>query len=316
MSVNSLFLIVILICYPLGAGAFPGVYQLELLDFNGKTISKATGFKIAVKGRDGEYRKLILTSFHFLNARLMEAEGIKIGNILGGDSGKAFSILASDELNDLLVLDYKGSLNEDEAVQEDMYLTSECEGNLNVLGYVNEEFHLVSFNSSDVEAVASHRGLFKVPLYLKKGFSGSPILNNKANVCGLVALSSEKNANSIALSSKLIFDIIKSKGLREKGLSIGELRREMSLEFSVTNQTELSGIINSVQETVVLVLDNGFDSGTALIMNAKNLVIKSQRENTVEQVKLKMNNSSNIKLEGFSQANLNMQNCRDITVLY
>jgi hypothetical protein len=90
MSVKSLILSAILICYPLAAVAFPGVYQLELLDFNGKTISKATGFKIAIKDRDGTYRKLILTSFHFLNARLMEAEGIKIGNILGGDSGKRF----------------------------------------------------------------------------------------------------------------------------------------------------------------------------------------------------------------------------------
>ncbi|MFH1222933.1 MAG: hypothetical protein V1647_01150 [Pseudomonadota bacterium] len=199
------------------AQGLDGVYQIELEGMNKEPIARGTGFGIRSYYSQSEY---ILTSFHLLNARLVEAGALRVKKANG--EIEYLKIAAYDELNDILLL------SKNDVAGESFYLTSKCENGLNVAGFYKERMLVMdakNFIPTDIY------GVKKLPVYLNKGFSGAPVFNNGALVCGMVVLSSEMNANSVAVSSVLLNELIKKYESGErKFYSVRDVKRELGVE--------------------------------------------------------------------------------------
>jgi len=287
-----------LIAGGLFAQSFEGVYQLEIENGNGQVISKGTGFYIKPESSVKSY---VLTSFHLINARLLEAAKIKM-SLQGKDS--YLKIAAYDELNDILVL-YSEELNE-----QPWSFGKDCNGKINVTGFHDNKLLAVETEeglvATEVDAVK------RLPVYLSKGFSGAPLFNDRAEVCGMVVLSSENNASSIAVSNEMLRSAINS--ATKQLYSVRELRIMIGAEKIVHNQEELDGLaldsnagrqfvvglapMNKAQRFIVknasnIIIDAYSDVGKLLIHQSKNVMVRN-----VKVERLMINESSDVTVTG------------------
>ncbi|MBN1114246.1 MAG: trypsin-like peptidase domain-containing protein, partial [Oligoflexia bacterium] len=157
-----------------------GVYLLELADRDGKIISKASGFTSG---------NVLFTSFHFLNSRLLEADKVFVTG--SGNRKYDVSVIGYSELNDILLLEAPAD------GQREFLIAEKCRPPYFVAGFYRDTPLIIK---SDYAQKTELRGVYRLPVYLKKGFSGSPLLDEAARVCGMVVLSSEQNASSVAVS--------------------------------------------------------------------------------------------------------------------
>lgn len=239
-----------------------GVHQLELEAWNGKTISRASSFLLKSPFSGRTY---LVTSFHLLNANLMDARRLKV---MGEDGqAKYLDVVYHDELNDIMLLGADSI--RDEGFR--LAIGSECDAEQNVVGYYNNNLLSRSFIGYEDTEI---KGAYRIPIYLRNGFSGSPVLNSDANVCSMVVLSSERNASSIVISGEVIARAIKQADESQKSYDISTIRQLMGLEKVVKNQAELDSVISLKGEAYIVInINPEFDGSDFSIREGSNLVI-------------------------------------------
>ena len=263
-NLTILMLLSLLFCSPLFSQSFDGVYQLGIEDQDGKVISKGTGFYVKLEQGARSY---VLTSFHLLNSRLLEASRIKI---IGETKNIYLKIAAYDELNDVL------ALYSDEISDQTWPLGSECFGGFDIAGYNNGKLGVVSVED-EIEDDTSDN-IKRIPIYLRSGFSGAPLFNKKAEVCGMVVLSSEQNASSVAISNDIIRQLL---NLRTNLFySVRELRLMMGAERVAHSQEELDKIILDPNKERQLVIGLAPSKKTQrfVIRDAGNVIVDAYSE--------------------------------------
>jgi len=278
------------------AQSFEGVYQLEIENQEGISISRGTGFYVNSEINNKSY---VVTSFHLLNSRLLEAAKIKITN-MGKDI--YLKIVTYDELNDVLVL-YSS-----EIVDEPWSFGKNCNSKINVIGYHNTKLAAINVDGglvdTDLEAVK------KLSVYLSKGFSGAPLLNDQAQICGMVVLSSEQNASSIAVSGEMIKSVMTTIG---KDLySVREVRIILGVEKVVRTQEELERVVsNSVAvRQFVIGLAPVSKNEKFLLRNANNLIVDAYTDVS----KLVVHQSKNIMVRNIKAERLMINESTNVTV--
>jgi hypothetical protein len=278
------------------AQSFEGVYQLEVENEDGQGISKGTGFYVNSGISDKSY---IVTSFHLLNSRLLEAAKIKITN-LGKDI--YLKIAGYDDLNDILVLSSK------EILDESWSFGKNCNGKVEVTGFHNSKLTAVEVEdglvNSEVDAVK------KLSVYLSKGFSGAPLFNNNAEICGMVVLSSEQNASSIVVSNKIIKSVIATVG--SDLYSVREVRIALGVEKIVRNQQDLDRILSESNTTRQLVIGLApvNKSETFLVKNANNVIVDAYTDIS----KLVIHQSKNIMVRNVKAERIMVNESTGVTV--
>lgn len=278
------------------AQGFEGVYQLEIENQDGVSISRGTGFYVNSENSSKSY---VVTSFHLLNARLLEAAKIKITS-----TGKDIylKIAAYDELNDILVL------SSNEIVDEPWAFGKDCSGKIDVAGYHNNKLAAVDVENglidTDLETVK------RLSVYLSKGFSGAPLFNDKAQVCGMVALSSEQNASSIAVSGEMVKSVVATAG---KDLySVREARIMLGVEKVVRTQAELDSLIASTGATRQLVVGLApiNKNERFIVKNASNVIIDAYTDIS----KLVIHQSKNVMVRNVKAERLMINESTGVTV--
>lgn len=272
-----------------------GVISLNVLDVNNKTIAKATGFVVYDQIKE---KKLIFTSFHLLNINLILAE-----KIIDSETNKVLDIVSYDEDFDLLVLDgssYKDFFMIGKTCKDNEYF---------VLGYYKEALKYVKVKSgSDVDLY--EKGLKSLDSYLPKGFSGAPVLDSNAFVCGLLVLSSEGNSNSIYVDNSILqAELLKP---IEQLITISHIRRDLGIELEVNSISALKEAINSkTKDEQKLIVINIPDLTNLNLSGVENLIIKSK--NSFET--LKIENAANVYLTGLNiRKNLDVINSDYISI--
>jgi S1-C subfamily serine protease len=262
-----------------------GIYQLELEDTAGKLISKGTGFLVQHENS----KPYIMTSFHLLNSRLLEAENI-IVRTQNGDK-RSLKITAYDELNDILALSAEG------LAEQPFSASKVCNGNLNVVGY--QEGRLLNLDA-------------KQDVYLTKGFSGAPVFNSDAEICGMIVLSSEMNASSVAVSASMLKDLLNSIEQNSKAFSIRELRSLMGVEKTVRTQEDLEFVLNAPtnrQQLIVNIVPKTAGE-TFLIKGGNNAIIEASGG----LKRLVIHQSKNIMIRGINIERLIVNESDGITI--
>lgn len=280
------------------AQGIAGVYQVELEGYNGETISKGTSFSVRAQYGQNTY---IMTSFHVLNARLLEAERIKFKTLDGGT--EYLKIAAYDELNDILLL--SGGATRDLPLS----LSDDCSKSLSVVGYHNDKMLVMSANGVSGTSV---RGVNKLSVYLTKGFSGAPVLNNEALICGMVVLSSEMNANSVIVSSELLSDLIKKYEAGEKRTyTVKEIRQQLGVEKIVNTQEELDRLTSdsTVSGQKIISISPINEQTKFIIKNAENFIVEGENIS-----KLVIHQSRNIMVRGINVERLTVNESESVTV--
>ena len=266
-----------------------GVFRLELEAWNGSTLSRATSFMLKSPYSQKSY---VVTSFHLLNANLMNAKKIKL--VDQDNQVKYLNVVFYDELNDIMLLAAE-NLN---AEGFSLAIGTNCEEEQNVIGYNNQELFNRTFSGYEETEI---RGAYRIPIYLRNGFSGSPILNNNANVCSMVALSSERNASSIVISGEIIARALKQADATQEHYDISRIRQLMGLEKIVRNQEDLNNVIASkgnkqmiidirpevpgsdfrIQESSNLVVTGVTGVGNLIVHNSSNIMLREMRPNRI-----------------------------------
>lgn len=288
-------IILLLLVFSVNANAeLKGVINLGVLDINNKVLANATGFIVT----EGE-NKLVLTSFHLLNINIVLAE-----KIIDIKTGLRLEILSYDEDFDLLILDgqnYEDSFNLAKNCNENKYL---------VVGYYKNELrYLDTAKGRTVDTY--EKGLKSIDSYLPVGFSGAPVLDSQASVCGLVVLSSQGNSNSIYLDSSIIIEKIAM--LKGTNLGISDIRQDLGIEFEIKNNAQLADFLNSKnkfsQQILMLNPDNLKEEFT--IKYAENLIIKSKKVIS----KINISKSANIYVSGILfREQVNIRDSHFITI--
>ena len=169
---KMLTVLTIMLCsLSLSASNLDGVYQLVVENSAGQELSAGTGFYV---NRGTNTTPLILTSYHLLNSRLLEADSVRLKSNKDVD----LYVLAHDELNDVLVLEPSKQLG---VLSFD--ITTSCSGPYTSIGYHKGRLIAAEFDGMEYSNID---GVIKIPSYLAKGFSGAPIFNDKARICGMV----------------------------------------------------------------------------------------------------------------------------------
>jgi S1-C subfamily serine protease len=279
-----------------------GIYQLELEDTAGKLISKGTGFLVQHENS----KPYIMTSFHLLNSRLLEAENI-IVRTQNGDK-RSLKITAYDELNDILALSAEG------LAEQPFSASKVCNGNLNVVGY--QEGRLLNLDAKQDVANFENGGpsdnIRKLYIYLTKGFSGAPVFNSDAEICGMIVLSSEMNASSVAVSASMLKDLLNSIEQNSKAFSIRELRSLMGVEKTVRTQEDLEFVLNAPtnrQQLIVNIVPKTAGE-TFLIKGGNNAIIEASGG----LKRLVIHQSKNIMIRGINIERLIVNESDGITI--
>jgi hypothetical protein len=275
-----------------------GIYQLEIEDQDGKIISRGTGFYVRPEHSVKAY---VLTSFHLLNSRLLEASKIKIADT---DKDIYLKVAAYDELTDVLAL-YSDEMND-----QALLLGKDCNGKMDVAGYHSGKLGVIDVEDGLDDTIED--AIKRLPVYLSKGFSGAPLLNERAEVCGMVVLSSEQNASSIAVSNGSLKAVINSTS--KQLYSVRELRIAMGAEKIVHNQEELDRLTlepNSGRQFVIglapaqrsqrfvvknatnIIVDAYSDISKLLIHRSKNVMVRN-----IKLDRLMINESSGVTVTG------------------
>jgi hypothetical protein len=239
-----------------------GVFKLELEAWNGKTISRASSFLLKSPFSEKTY---LVTSFHLLNANLMDAKRLKLVD----DSAqvKYLDIAYYDELNDIMLLDAENIKYEGFRLA----VGSECDAEQSVVGYHNNELFSRNFIGYEDTEI---KGAYRIPIYLRNGFSGSPVLNSDANVCSMVVLSSERNASSVVISGEIIARAIKQADEAQSLYNISKIRQLMGLEKVVRTQAELDSVISLKGGAyIVLNIDPEIVGSDFRIREGSNLIV-------------------------------------------
>ena len=275
-----------------------GVYQLAIEDQDGKVISKGTGFYVRPEHSIKSY---VLTSFHLLNSRLLEAAKIRIA-----DASKDIylKVAAYDELTDVLAL-YSDEMND-----RTLSLAKDCSGNIDIAGYHSGKFGVIDVEDGMDDV--SDNAVKRLPVYLSKGFSGAPLLNERAEVCGMVVLSSEQNASSIAVPNGLLRAVLND--VSKQPYSVRELRIMMGTEKIVHDQEELDRLAldpNNGRQFVIglaptekaqrfvvknaanIIIDAYSDISKLLIHRSKNVMVRN-----IKADRLMINESSSVTVTG------------------
>jgi hypothetical protein len=288
--------IIIAMFLSLFSQSLEGVYQLEIEDQDGKVISKGTGFYVRPEHSIKSY---VLTSFHLLNSRLLEAAKIKIA-----DTGKDIylKVAAYDELTDVLAL-YSDEMND-----RTWTLAKDCSGKINIAGYHSGKFCVIDVEDGMDEI--SDAAVKRLPVYLSKGFSGAPLLNEKAEVCGMVVLSSEQNASSIAVSNGSLRSVLNN--ISKQPYSIRELRVMMGTEKIVHDQEELDRLALDPNNGRQFVIGLAPTEKTQrfVIKNAANVIIDAYSDIS----KLLIHRSKNIMVRNIKADRLMINESSDVTV--
>jgi len=277
---------------------FEGIYQLEIEDSYGNAISRGTGFLVQSENSSKPY---ILTSFHLVNARLLEANGIKIKMQNGQD--RYLNIAGYDELNDILALSADGLKD------QPLNMSSTCSGELNVAGY--HDGKLLAIDTEE-EAGAFDKDINKLSVYLTKGFSGAPVMNQNVGVCGMVVLSSEKNASSIAISYTLINSFLGSIQQNTALFNVRGLRFLMGIEKIARTQTELDSILNNKpadKQVIVNIIPND-PNEKFLIKNVKNAIIEAS--GSIKR--LVIHQSKNVMIRDINAERLIINESQSVTI--
>ena len=273
-----------------------GIYQLEIQDSSGAAISRGTGFLVQSKYSDRPY---IVTSFHLINARLLEADRIKINT---KDGGRYLNIVAYDELNDLLALSSEGL--SDQALN----ISYSCSEDLNVAGYHEGKLMALDIKGSNIV----QKGISRLPVYLTKGFSGAPVMNEVAGVCGMVVLSSEQNASSVAVSHAMIDGFLNAIEPNQRTYGVRALRVLMGVERIARTQADLDNILSntSSQRQLVINIMPESNNETFLIRNASNVVVEAA--STLKR--LTIHQSRNIMVRGINAGRLIVNESDGVTI--
>jgi len=237
-----------------------GLINIGITDSSGTLISKAAAFVVYDTFNNKKY---LLSSFHVLNLNLLLAE-----NIVDLDNKNNLKILAYDEEFDILVLDA--------SLYEDYFLINKnCDlTKLVASAYYKDKTRYA--NLKDIKALDSfNSGIKRTSTYLPKGFSGAPVIDEKALICGMVLLSSEGNSSSIYIDSNLIVNVINEKKLAEQ--SISSIRRNLGLEVEIDNNNDLRNYLMSKanNKQSVIVLKPEINNEKYTIKNAANFILKS-----------------------------------------
>lgn len=271
-----------------------GVHQIKVKDGSGKVISSGTAFKVYSKELK---RAIILTSFHLLNSVLLGADHMSLG---GSDT--ALSVIGYDELNDILVLDAK------ENIGQALGFSDSCEGSLFITGY-----HKGSFITATAEGMADTRlhHAKRLPVYLTKGFSGAPVLNSNADVCGMVVLSSEQNASSIAVTSSMLERTVMASS--HDGYNVSGLRALMGVEYSVGTQKELDSLMtlkNGSTQIIIRLRPSG-ETKDFIIKGSSDVIVES--DPSVRRVIV--HNSNNVLLRGLNISRVMINESSDVSII-
>ncbi len=293
-------IITIVFVFILSAGlmaqGLDGIYQIGVEDRYGRMISSGTGFYVNHKDLK---KTVILTSFHLLNSVLLNANNIKIIN--GELKGTELSIVAYDELNDVLVL---GAARD---VGTALTFSRSCEGPLVVAGY-----HKGSFLAVDVEETLNTKLTYakKLPVFLTKGFSGAPVLNRDAEVCGMVVLSSEQNASSIAVINTVLQNAITDTS--NEHYKVADIRGFMGLEYSVGTQNELDRLIGLKQDSaqIIVKLKPKGEAKDFILRNSSDVILEP--DHSVNRILV--HNSKNVMLRGLNINRLMINESSNVSV--
>jgi uncharacterized protein YfiM (DUF2279 family) len=277
------------------ANSLEGVFSLSVQDSNSKAISSGAGFAIY---DENTKKPMILTSFHLVNSVLLGANKIKINN--GEYSGSELSILFYDELNDILILSAPNSLS------SFFDISDNCQQKVLVAAYHKDQLLVLN---SDEMIQTKFRDLRRLPIYLNKGFSGAPVLNENAGVCGMVALSSESNASSVVITSQALRRAVSL--VKDGGFSIKDLRVAMGLEHVVGTQEELNELLSLRQEGMQIIVKlNSRNMADFIIRDAKDIIIEAV--NNVNRIVVY--NSENIMLRGLSSQRVMIDRSRSVLI--
>jgi len=280
------------------AQGLEGVYQLELEGYSGEAISRGTGFSVRSPYSGSAY---VMTSFHLLNARLLEAGGIKIRRNSGRD--EYLKIAAYDELNDILLL------AGDNIRTLPLNLSDDCSKTLSVTGYHRDNFMVVD---AGVASATRVNGVNTISAYLSKGFSGAPVLNNNASVCGMVVLSSEMNANSVVVSASLLNELIKKYESGGRAFyTAREVRQQMGVERTVSTQEELNNAISgkSISGQMIINISPRDNNSNFTVKNAQNIIIEADNVS-----RLVVHRSRDVMVRGINAQRLIVNESENVTV--
>jgi hypothetical protein len=282
-------LAILIFLIPCLAQGMEGVFQLELESWNGTVVSKATGFLLKSPYSKKSY---LVSSFHLLNAHLIDAKGIKLIDNYG--ARKSLDIVYYDELNDIMLLNAEDLLDEGFSLA----LGSDCDSEQSVLAY--NQGILISKNFVGYEDTEI-KGAYRIPIYLRSGFSGAPVVNAEANLCSMVVLSSERNASSVVISGELIARALKVADDSINTYSVSMIRQAMGLEKIIKNQEELDRVIRSkgagylivnidpeilgsefrIKESQNLVVTGGSGIGNLIIHRSRNIMLRELNPNRI-----------------------------------
>ena len=277
------------------AQSIDGVSQLVVEDREGKELTAGTGFYVY---SESLAKPVVLTSFHLLNSVLIDASKIIIkGN---GRADIDLSILAYDELNDILVL------SSTDTAATPFYFSDNCSSKFLVAGYHKGSFMTVG---ADTMLATKLREAKRLPVYLTKGFSGAPVFNQEAGICGMVVLSSEQNASSVAITAPALQRALKN--TNGKGYDVRSLRLSMGVERVVRSQEELDQITSlKASGAQVVVMLSSETNNDFIIRDTDNVIIEADPSVN----KIIVHNSKNIMLRDLSVSRLIINNSSQVSV--
>ena len=277
------------------AQTFDGIYQIVVENQNGKNLSAGTGSYVYSEELS---RSVMLTSFHLVNSVLLDASKIKAKINDGKDM--YLSILGYDELNDILVLD-SGSLS-----SSPLLFSNDCTGSLMVAGYSEGSF--TAFGTEGMSATKLSEAK-RLSVYLNKGFSGAPVLDDNAGICGMVVLSSKQNASSIAVVNSALKRALRESGT--EGYSVRELRMLMGVEHVVKTQDELKELmLSKLTNSQIIVRLSSQNISDFIVSDADNLIIEADPNVS----KITISNSKKVMLRGLNVKRVIINNSSQIFI--
>lgn len=282
-------MILILMLSSLNLYAFKGVYELSVLNSKDEVIARGSSFILNNK---------FITSFHLLNSKIVEAERIVAKY---NEEILDLTIVFYDEFYDILIL----TPYDNRKLEASFEISEECSSSLTGVGFYKGKLlaiELGSFEKTEINEV------YRVNKYLRNGFSGGAIFNEKAKICGIIILSSELNSSSIAVGSSILEKAVNS---ANEIKDISQIRKEEGIEIEIKSQEEFDYLIkNRASDKQIVINLKYLKEKEFNILNTYNIVIKV--DNFLNS--LVVNNSENILIENLKTYNLEIEDSASVSV--
>lgn len=264
----------------LSATALDSVYKIEVKDFNDKIISRGTGFLV-----EENQEKYIFTSFHVLNSHLIKARKINAVKE-NGQIYKDLKIIFYDDTYDLLVLKSDTYIE-----NEGLVFSDKTCSDTSVVGYSGGKKYALS--TGVLEDIPERSYLRSLSKYLKAGFSGSPVFDSMAKICGMVVLSSARNSNSVVLNK----EFLKRSFYKFLNFSktISELRKDLNIEYDIFTKEDLKNVLKEIVPGNQVVFNIRGNFSNINLSNVNNIVFISDKKSYVENFSFE--ESSNVLIE-------------------